>query len=450
MGFEEPSYVDKEKNISSEYAKKVADRFAAKQNLKDIIAAQNFPAKDTLNWQTEADPYEVSAQDSKGILQILKDNLSSSKLSDQNYMRISYAHLFNFVKKLNTESSQIFDINVIEAGDKIYVNEGYVYVSRKTDSKYASFNAPLYPWNTASAPVPEAIPEASSEPEFSDPTSTPETQVMTFAGPKQIEEINGILEKNGVKITVRSSTNPMGVYLKHEKGKEWFISLKTFVNDDNSLNDHWTTDKFRYSNLLDAVEDEVMRSYNHDVLKYIDQVLAKKAIDSEVAFYKKGDEIYFSENWSPDNLVWKNIFGRNNIDEVLIEFNTAYKESTPSRPDPDAPERIASELDGRAQNWNIDHPNAAVKSMIVGHDHRDTRDKLSLYFGHDSMFEYLLVKAKEAGVSIENYNFVINPRGWEGSDYLYEQGGQKYIVLNIYNEASDTALEGIKKAVQNY
>lgn len=294
MGFEESSYVDKEKNISSEYAKKVADRFAAKQNLKDIIAAQNFPTKDALNWQTEADPYEISTKDSKGILQILKDNLSGSKLSDQNYMRISYSHLFNFVKKLNTGSSKIFDVNVIEPGDKIYVNEGYVYVSRKTDSKYASFSAPIYPW---SAPVPSKAP----------------------------------------------------------------------------------------------------------------------------------------------------------VDEPSSVSKEPVADPTPERPAPASPETIASELDDLAQNWNTDHPNAAVKSMIVGHDYRNrfsTRDSIPMYFAPDSPVEYLLSKAKEAGVSIENYNFIITPfSGWEGGDYLYEQGGQKYIALNL-NETLATAVEGIQKAVQ--
>lgn len=51
---------------------------------------------------------------------------------------------------IKSTSKKIFDVNLIEPGDGIYVENGRVHVVRRKDSRFANFDAPLYPWKTAS------------------------------------------------------------------------------------------------------------------------------------------------------------------------------------------------------------------------------------------------------------------------------------------------------------
>src|SRR3989338_7556702 len=98
MASETPKYVSSETGKSTELAEKVAARFDKMQVLKDVIAAQNFPKKEGLNWGSYENPYKVKGSDTKGVLELLKNNLQGSELDDENYIRIAYAHLFKYVK----------------------------------------------------------------------------------------------------------------------------------------------------------------------------------------------------------------------------------------------------------------------------------------------------------------------------------------------------------------
>lgn len=161
-------YVEKETGKSTEHAAEKAKSFNEMRELQEEVKGK-FPGPNTLNWQNEGSPYVVTNADTKGILEILKKNLPGSKLGDVNFVRVAYGHMF---KKVNQEmqngNPKIYDINFIQAGDKLWVANGKLHVKRKEQSKFADFEVNIYPWGELSPPAsppPTQTPPPSPPPE---------------------------------------------------------------------------------------------------------------------------------------------------------------------------------------------------------------------------------------------------------------------------------------------
>lgn len=138
-------YVDAVTGRSTKYAEKMADYFGKLQRLKDIVNKKNFPTRSSISTD---ESYTVTTSDSGGLLSILKKIIDpeKSRLNQNDYVRIAYRHLFQNVNKGSYKDSRIHDVNVLIPGDTVTVRNGVVKVTR-TNSKYADFEAALYPWD---------------------------------------------------------------------------------------------------------------------------------------------------------------------------------------------------------------------------------------------------------------------------------------------------------------
>lgn len=164
-------YTDVRTGQSTEHAKKVAENYASRESLKEIVK-NNLPAKKDLNWMTPEAPYVVKSTDTKGVLDILKrasgDFATKSKLINPDYLRIAYYSMMDYVKTnlggKSTTTGKPFDVNFLEAEDKVWVKEGMLYINRQSKSKYGSFGVPLYPWGQATVAAPTAAPATPPAP----------------------------------------------------------------------------------------------------------------------------------------------------------------------------------------------------------------------------------------------------------------------------------------------
>lgn len=137
-------YTNETTGESTSHAEKVATSYERVNLLTEVTS--NLPDRATLAMPE----YKIQSTDTKGVLKILQDKLGGNhKLKDPNFLRLSYNHMFKQNKEINT----------IEAGDGVKVENGKLTITRKTGSKFHTFTVDIYPWTqtqTPAAPVPAA------------------------------------------------------------------------------------------------------------------------------------------------------------------------------------------------------------------------------------------------------------------------------------------------------
>jgi hypothetical protein len=206
MSAEAPRYIDKKSGSSTDQAKEIAERFDFKNETKDKysklrvglkdIVSSHLPKREAITWKSAADTYIVDQKsDIRGLLDVLKRNLPKANLNDGKYAGLAYSNIFKTVNLTTSSTDKKNDVNWLEAGDKIYVENGTIHVIRKENSHYNDFTVDLYPWsddNTAEPkprPAPKAEMEKAKESKLKTPPSNEVSTLPTVkdSGPSGIE-----------------------------------------------------------------------------------------------------------------------------------------------------------------------------------------------------------------------------------------------------------------------
>lgn len=134
-----PKFID-DSGHSTEYAEKLAKSIQTDLNAlrEDIRLA--IPKKEELQMP------EFTVKTGDSITSILRDHCSGIKYANANLLKLSYSFLFKQAKVQGGE------INLIEPGDKLRVENGKLFLIRKDGNPLTDLELDIYPWTSASRP----------------------------------------------------------------------------------------------------------------------------------------------------------------------------------------------------------------------------------------------------------------------------------------------------------
>ncbi len=132
---------------------------ALRTELREVAKA--LPDRNTLNFASKEAPYVVKSTDTGGILKLLKAKMPAAQLEKPEMIKLAYGNMSRAAaetkKVLKVDAMKI---DLLNAGDKVYVENGRVNVIRGNGE--GSYAIPLYPYDLpkSAEPMDPAIKQA--------------------------------------------------------------------------------------------------------------------------------------------------------------------------------------------------------------------------------------------------------------------------------------------------
>ncbi len=129
---------------STEHAKRVAEQTQTELNRLDEAVKQAIPEREGLDFPERANlvvpEYEIKRGDY--ITKVLKEQCAGAKYDNAALLKLSYAFMF---KEGQTKG---MEVNFLEVGDKMKVENGTLFVTRKPGSKFKNIEVDIFPWES--------------------------------------------------------------------------------------------------------------------------------------------------------------------------------------------------------------------------------------------------------------------------------------------------------------